>query len=389
MLSAAAGVPARAAERRRGRLRVHVLIDTLATGGAEIVLADLAAAVERNGVSLSVGYLREMAGSPSAQRLRALGIEPQLVGLPRRGLGGHALARVVRHVRRVRPEVLHTHLGYADVLGGLAGRLLGVPVVSTVHGHQWDGDRGERLRVGLQAAVRRHAAARVIAVSDAARSAYLAGGADHDEHVVTIRNAVSPTPVSGDRRALRAALGMGMDDLLVAMVSTLRPEKGHVHAMDAVRRLAPTFPTLRLYVAGEGPSRPAVERAAADLGGRVVIAGFRPDAMTVLGAADVLLQPSLHDALPTTVMEAMAAGCAIVASAVGGIPEMITDGESGVLVAPPVTGWAVAEALAPLLHDEARRNRLGTGARARFERDLSPGTWGRRLSEVYAEVAGR
>jgi glycosyltransferase involved in cell wall biosynthesis len=295
----------------------------------------------------------------------------------------------VGHVHRVRPDVLHTHLGYADVLGGLAGRLLGVPVVSTVHGHQWDGDRRERLRVGLQATVRRHAATRVIAVSDAARAAYLSSGADRDEHVVTIRNAVSPTPAVGDRRTLRAALGVGTDDLLVAMVSTLRPEKGHVHAVDAVRRLAPTFPALRLYVAGEGPSRPALERAAADLGDRVVIAGFRPDAMTVIGAADVLLQPSLHDALPTTVMEAMAAGRAIVASAVGGIPELITDGESGVLVAPPVAGEALARALAPLLRDEARRERLGAGARARFERDLSPDTWGRRLHEVYAEVAGR
>jgi glycosyltransferase involved in cell wall biosynthesis len=249
--------------------------------------------------------------------------------------------------------------------------------------------RRERLRVGLQATVRRHAATRVIAVSDAARAAYLSSGADRDEHVVTIRNAVSPTPAVGDRRTLRAALGVGADDLLVAMVSTLRPEKGHVHAIDAVRRLAPTFPTLRLYVAGEGPSRPAVERAAADLGDRVVLAGFRPDAMTVLGAADVLLQPSLHDALPTTVMEAMAAGRAIVASAVGGIPELITDGESGVLVAPPVTGEALARAMAPLLGEPAHRDRLGAGARARFERDLSPVTWGRRLSEVYAEVAAR
>ena len=110
-------------------MRVHILIDSLTWGGAEMLLGDLAAGAKSAGICLSVGYLNERDGSPAAAGLRAHGIEPELVPA-RRMLDLRALGLVRRHLARMGPHVVHTHLDQADALGTLAGRSLGLPCVS-------------------------------------------------------------------------------------------------------------------------------------------------------------------------------------------------------------------------------------------------------------------
>jgi glycosyltransferase involved in cell wall biosynthesis len=108
--------------------------------------------------------------------------------------------------------------------------------------------------------------------------------------------------------------------------------------------------------------------------------------MALLDAADVLLHPSHFDALPTTLLESLAAGTPIVASAVGGIPEIVDDGETGVLIAPPPSGEAIAHALEPLLADRLLRARMGVAARAAFEARFSAARWAQRLRAAYEGV---
>ena len=139
-------------------------------------------------------------------------------------------------------------------------------------------------------------------------------------------------------------------------------------------------------MAGDGPLRPWLERAAATLGDRVVLAGYRPDILAVLDAADVLVQPSRADAFPTAILEAMAASVPVVATDVGGIGEIVRDGETGTLVASPPSAAAFAAALAPLLQDRALRRRQGSAGRERFEQEFTAARWARRLREVYVEV---
>ncbi|MEY2441025.1 MAG: hypothetical protein QOJ46_451 [bacterium] len=357
-------------------------------GGAEMLLAELAAALPAVGVEPSVTYLAELDGSPAVPRLRECGVDPVLVPMtllhdPR------GLARIRRHLKALAPDVVHTHLAHADLLGSTAARSLGIPSVATLHVMEWASEGKEALRERLVSTARRRCAARVIAVSEAGRRAYLARGWDRPAHVVTINNGVAAVPRPGAGVALRAELGLAPTDLVVATLSVLRTDKGHAVAVDAIARLRERFPNLRLLVAGEGPARAEVERAVATLGGAGVLAGHRDDVMAVLDAADVLVHPSRIDAFPTALLEALAAGVPAVATAVGGIPEIVEDGRTGVLVGASADGAALAAALEPLLADRALRGQLAAWGRERFAARYSAARWAQNLRGLYDDVLTR
>lgn len=367
--------------------RVHALavIDGLGRGGAEALLTHLAGGSDAAGLRLSVAYLYDKDDSCSAAPLRAVGID--VVRLPVGGLvSPRSLAITRAHVASVRPHVVHTHLGYADLLAGTAAASLGVPSVSTIHLSTWGRPSlREALKGRLIAAARRRGAARVVAVSDAARDAYLAQGWDRPEHVVTLHNGVLDAAAPGSGAAVRRELGLAPDDVVLAMVSVLRPGKGHTEALRALTMLRHTHPEVRLLIVGDGPLRADLERAARDVPG-AVLAGHRTDVMCVLDAADVLLHPSEHDAFPTTLLEAMAAGVPVVATRVGGIPEIVVAGSTGLLVEPPPDAGRLAAALAPLLDDPALRQALGRAGRARYVERFTADAWARRVRDLYVDV---
>jgi len=369
-------------------IRVHALIDSLTVGGAEMLLAEFAPVARAAGVELSVGYLSGDEGSPAAMRLRAAGVEPQLVPLGSLK-DPSALPRVRHHIAGIGPDLVHTHLEYADLVGGLAARSLRIPAVSTLHAAEWPtrGRAGARSR--LAAVVRRRCARRVIAVSESARTSYLATGRDVSERVVTVHNGITGRAEPGAGRTVRAELGLEPDGLVVAVVAALRPEKGHEVAAAACLQLAGRFPALRLVVVGDGDHRASVDRALAPLGPRAVRTGYRDDVMAVLDACDVVLAPSYTDAFPTALIEAMAASVPVVATAVGGVAEIVEDGVTGLLVAPPPQAERVAETLAAALEHAALRHRLGQAGLERFERAFSPVRWAEETRRVYEAVLGR
>jgi glycosyltransferase involved in cell wall biosynthesis len=204
--------------------------------------------------------------------------------------------------------------------------------------------------------------------------------------VVTVRNGITDAPQPGDGAAVRAQLGLTPDDLVVTMLSVLRPGKGHEAAFAATAALREQVPALRLLVAGDGPDRARLEAEAAGLGAPAVFAGHRTDVMAVLDATDVLLHPSLFDAFPTALLEGMAASVPIVASAVGGIPEIVEDGVTGTLVPVGSPGAVLAGALQPLLTDPARRGAWGAAGRRRFEAEFTAPRWAQRLRALYESV---
>jgi len=175
--------------------------------------------------------------------------------------------------------------------------------------------------------------------------------------------------------------------LRLLSVGRLHPQKGHRVLLDAIARARSAGATLSLLVAGEGAERGALEAQAAGLGlqGHVRLAGRR-EVRPLLAAADVFVFPSLYEAAGIALLEAMACALPVVASRTGGIPEVVEDGVSGILVAP---GDAddLARALAALERDPERRRRLGLAARARAEAfDVSATV--RALEGLYEEVAG-
>jgi glycosyltransferase involved in cell wall biosynthesis len=372
-------------------LRVHVLIDALVWGGAEMLLADLAAAAPAAGIELSVGYLNPAEG-PASEGLRARGIEPELVR-GRRLLDPAAIPRLRAHLGRMRPDVVHTHLELSDVLGSLAARSLGLPCVSTIHllarqptGQPADSTRRAPAKARLAAFVRRHAAARLLAVSGAARDAYLQTGWDTPRRVVVVNNGIARKPREGAGERVRGELGLERDALVLGIVTVLRPGKGHEVLFEAVGQLLPRFPRLRLVVLGDGPAREQLQRLAHSLGEAVLFTGHRSDVIDVLAATDVLVHPTLMDAFPTALLEAAAARVPVVATAVGGIPEIVEDGRTGFLIDAPPSAAALAAALAPLIGDERLRRTIGAHAHARFTERFTAELWAERLRRVYEEV---
>jgi len=364
---------------------VLAVIDHLAVGGAEMLLGQFAAAAPPAGIRLSVAHLVDSDGNPAAARLREAGIEP--VNLDVRGRPGTRHLRAMRrHIRAVQPDIVHTHLGTSDLVGGLAARSLGVPTVSTIHAIMQRRTGAARVKDALFTLSQRWCAARVIVVSDSARRAYLDQRVGMDRRVVRIYNGIDLEPLPGSGAAVRHELGIQSDDLLVGMVSALRPEKGHDLAIEAIARLRTSFPRLRLLIVGHGSYAAEVARLAAPLGDRVVLAGLRTDVPGVLDALDVCIHPSRLDAFPTTLIEALAASVPVLATAVGGIPEIIEDGRTGALVAAPPSPDALAHELGLLLADPARRRALADAGRRAYLQRFTARPWVQSTRALYDAV---
>jgi len=170
------------------------------------------------------------------------------------------------------------------------------------------------------------------------------------------------------------------------MVSALRPEKAHDLALEAISLLRGVFPQLRLLIVGQGASGDRIAQLASPLGDSVVMAGARSDVMRCFDAFDICLHPSRAEAFPTTLIEAMAASVPVLATNVGGIPEIVSDGQTGVLVPAHPSAEVLAGALADLLGDPARRRALGSAGRQKYEREFTARPWVQSTRALYDQV---
>jgi len=366
-------------------LSVLAVIDHLALGGAEMLLGQFAAAAPRAGISLSVACFEHGDGSPAAEPLRAVGVEPVNLEIEGRASRRHVKA-MREHILALAPDLVHTHLGTADLIGGLAARSLRIPAVSTIHEIVQRAGGRRRVKGAAYSLTRRLCDARVITVSDSARRAYVEQSWGMGERVVRIYNGVDVTARPGAGANVRRELGVEPDELLVGMVSALRPEKAHDVAIEAVAALRERCPKLRLLIAGQGPLATQLAREASPLGDRVLLTGRRTDVMQVMDALDVCLHPSRLDAFPTTLIEALAASTPVLASDVGGIPEIIEDGATGVLIPGPPSAPGLARALQALLEDPRRRATLARAGRESYERRFTADPWVRTTRALYDEV---
>ncbi len=364
-------------------VRVVHLIHSLTPGGAERVLVELAGAAPRAGLTLAVMPLVETVDDRYARLLREAAVPVLGLGLASRW-DVRAFGRAIGRLRRWRPDVVHTHLKHADAVGAVAARRLGIPMVSTLHVIEDGNTPMLRFKRRVAALARTSTAARTITVSDAQRDWYLSAfpGASADR-VVTIRNGVADPGRHSPAGWLRAELGVPAGAVLAATVGILRPGKGHDDLFHALRLLR-AIPEVHVVVIGEGELRATWEHASADLNGRVHFIGFRDDVPALLDQCDMLVHPSHFDALPTAVIQALAAGLAVVATAVGGVPEIVGDA-AGVLV-PPRDPVALAEAIDAIAADPMSRMRAARAARSRFEALFDAAVWARGLRELYVEV---
>ena len=300
------------------------------------------------------------------------------------------LWRLLKEMERWSPHIVHTHLIHADLYGQIAARARGVTGVSSVHGtHPF-----YRREPGRSAArLAGHLASRTIAISRYAGDFVCEVGIAPPDRVRVIHYGIDPSSWLGskeDRAERRRALCLDPDDIAVGVASRLVPEKGHDVAVRAFAAVAERLPRTRLLIAGDGPLRAEVEEMARrHLPSRQVsMLGFVEDIRGFFGACDLVLFPSLPsfgEGFGLAALEAMAAGVPVVASDAGPLPEVVSDGESGLVVAAG-DDQAWAQAIFALASDRSLRLHLGNGARARACRDFSVEDMADRTVAVYREV---
>ncbi len=361
---------------------VHLVIGGEVAGG-QVVALRLARAARDRGHEVS--FVSPTPGQ-FLGRVEAEGMRAHV--LPISGaLDVRAVARLRALLRRERADILHTHGHFSgNVVGRLSGRLAGTAVIAHMHVENAfrAGGVGRRMQVALDNATARLCAS-IVAVSDATRNALLEQGYP-EARTITIHNGIEPAePVEP------AALDLPDGAPRLLEVARLCDVKGQRELIRALARLERKDALVLL--AGEdlesgGAFRRGLEQEAEALGvgNRVHFLGYRGDVPALLEAADVFVLPSWVEGLPLGVLDAMARGKPVVAGAVGGTPELVADGETGLLVPPRDVG-ALVHALDELLRDPARARRLGEAGRARALEEFSADTAAERVLRLYAAAA--
>jgi glycosyltransferase involved in cell wall biosynthesis len=370
------------------RVRVVTLIDTLGGGGAEKYARLIATQLNPERFESTLCASRsprdlDPAATDTLRQLADAGV--RFLPLGRRAkLDVWVWARLERFLRRERVHVLHAHQFGSNVWGTLVGRMARVPVV-LAHEHSWSYE-GEPLRRFLDREIVARGVDRFIAISRA------------DERRMTEVEGIDPgrtlyMPIglpalpAVDDHDVRAQLGIDPGAPVIGAVALLRPQKALDVLLRATALLAREWPGIQLLLVGRGPEQQALERLAQelDIAQAVRFLGYRTDVPNVLHALDVAVSSSDFEGTPAVMIEYMDAGLPVVATAVGGVPDVIEHGVHGLLV-PPQDPPALAGAVAELLRDPQRGREMGARGQERRHREFGLDVMVQRLEALYCEL---
>jgi glycosyltransferase involved in cell wall biosynthesis len=344
------------------------LCQNLGVGGAEELI--LGASTTLPSVGVETGVVALTRRGPIADEIAAAGVPLHLVTGQPGPRDPAAFLRLVRLLQRERPDVVHAFLITASIYGRLAAFAAGVPLVLAAEQNVYERKPKRHALLERALATRTY---RVVACCEVVGQFYQRQVGVPASKVAVIYNAVrfARRPEAADTVAARAALGLPPDAVVLGTLGRLTEQKGHRVLLRALAEVAQTIPSVALFVAGTGTLGDDLEAEAAklDIVERVRFLGLRRDRETLYAAMDLFVLPSHWEGLSLALIEAMGAGRAVVATAVGGNPEVVVDGRTGLLV-PPDDHRALADAITQVGLDRELRGALGeaaaTDARSRF-----------------------
>lgn len=366
-------------------MRVILIVSSSDYGGAESVVLQMSRELSASGVEVSIIY----AGiGPMVARFRAavtVAVQSAQGSVYRMD----SVLRMAGIIRTMRPDVVHTHLWNADAIGGLAARIAGVPaLLSTVHGSYYlplpdahGQDWGTRFRSATFRGIYCNFDA-ILAVSRSVKADMLTrpGLRVSPNRIRVLHSGISlPMSFHGGNSI------SGVSRIWV--VANFYPNKGHELLLRALPFVVASIPGLKCHLVGEGPTRERIQALAEDLGiaSHIVFEGSLASPFDKIGPNDVLALPSVSEGLPISILEALGRSIPVVASHVGGIPEIIEDGIGGLLFEPGDPKSLIG-ALMRALTDEDFRKRASIEGRRTVVEDFSSRLMGRRLLEIYREV---
>src|SRR4051794_15156164 len=320
------------------KVRVLQVIDQLGEAGAEQLLYTFSTRMDRARFEMHVCGLRRWPRPKIAPDLRAQGY-PVLELNQQNAYALPILLTLADYIRREKIDIIHTHLLAGDIMGRMAGFLTRRPVVSTIHNGRVDLDKDPIHQQWLERWTARLWCRRLTVVSTLLRDEVADWFKLPHSRVLAIPNGIDTArfrpPPGFDGAALRREI-TGGDYRLVVNVARLTPQKAQRHLVEAAARVVEGRPDVRFAVVGDGPLRGEVEALAAErgLGDRFIVTGIRTDIPQVLAASDLFVLSSDWEGMPLSLLEAMAAGCPVVTTHVGGVAEVLKDGVTGLLVPP-------------------------------------------------------
>ncbi len=366
----------------------HVAMGDLWAGAEVQLLALMKYLIRLPGFEWTVILFNE---GKMADELRKLPVS--LTVIPEKDHSAITLAyRLAKKFQQVRPDIVHSHKYKDSILGSIVARCLHVPhVVRVVHGMPEPFKGLKNLKMaGYTLAdrfVTRWFVDKVVAVSsDIEKLLAQIYGADR---VVCIHNGIDLEAIHVTTQRSEQRKGWQIDDkaILIGTVGRLVPVKGHAILIEALGILHKSNPNVRLLLIGDGPLRGHLEAVVKRLGleQAVIFAGHQAQAYDFINMMDIFVLPSLHEGIPMVLLEALALERPVIASRVGGIPEVVSHGTSGILVN-PVNPEELAAGLKGLIQDRKKAEELGNAGRCRVEQEFDASLMAARTAAVYQSL---
>ncbi len=365
-------------------LKVIHLVEDLKIGGAERVIADTVLGLDRKKYDASVWCVTR--GGETATELSERGIEVKILGISsyRNPLNTLKLTRLLRAAR---PDIVHTHGYFASVIGRLAARRAEIPVILThVHSTYWE-YRKRHLMIERKLS---RFTQKIICCSRAVENFVKNTEKITDDKTIVIYNGVDEERFSPFKSptSIRTELGMDEKAAVVGTVSSLTSHKGHEYFIQATSLVLNTLPSAKFLIVGDGPLRKKLENQAKNLNihPSVIFTGTRKDIPEMLSLMDVFVLPShTREGLGIAIIEAMAAEKPVVATDIGGIPEVVNHGETGLLV-PPGDPESLSKAIIELLQNPLRAKTMGEKGRTRVKEKFTTKKMLSEIEHVYQSL---
>jgi glycosyltransferase involved in cell wall biosynthesis len=361
------------------------IVEDLKVGGLEKVLASIVLSLDKTKYDVQVWCLAR--GGDTAQALIDKGISLKILNLESY-YNPLNIIHLGLAMKRERFQLIHAHGYFAGTFGRLAAIMSRVPVlIAHVHSTYYHYSKRNLLIEKFLS----YFTDKIICVSQAVERFVTVNERIRKEKTCLIYNAVAPPEslLNDDfRNELRRSLGFESEAIVIAVVASLTANKGHGFLISAFRQIFSTHPSVRLLIVGDGPLREQLEIVTRQLmlDRAVVFTGIRQDVFSLLQTADIFVLPSQErEGLGVALIEAMAVGLPVIGTDLGGIPEVIEDGENGFLVSPG-SSEQLAEALRKLVADQALRTGMGLRGRQMYEEKFTMPKMIQQIETLYDQL---